>query len=438
MKPARDDRRQQHALPLSTTQTGNRIGARLIWITVVVAALLIPIYYVPAGKDPFRFPKEILLRAEAMMIVAIALAWPWRLPIAITKRERVIILYVLAVVAWTVAITITSTHRTLSLESLARVAALAIIFIATYVLARGKSLLAILAVIAPACVNAADYIVLSVRQGTLFRIATLVDRPFAFLGNANDIGAFFVAPALACVSCAAMKPGGRLWPAIGAVLIVFAIVATQTLTPVIAFGAGLLVFVVVRWRQRAVAISAVVLVSAAATVLLYPPLATRVRVAVFTARYGNLNQSLSGRLIPFYAAWRMFRDRPIVGVGPGSFGWQYFPYKLEVARDHPALLESTGYALNFGEAHNDHLQTLATGGLPAYALLIGALGLVARVSFRRESSAASDQNSRFARTFALPFVASFVVLALTSFPLEMGATTSSQLFLAALIVRWGE
>lgn len=440
MKRSRADRRQEHPARATQEVRTNRIGARLIWIVIVAAAVAIPIYYSPAGKDPFRFPKEILLRAEAMIIAAIALAWPWRLSIRVNRREGLVMLFVLLIVAWTVVITTTSTYPLLSVASLIRVVGLAIIFSATYLLARGKSLIALLAVIAPACVNAAAYIVASRSQGTLFRIATNVsDRPVAFLGNADDIGLFFVAPALACVAWTTIKGANRRWAAAAAVLIGFALVATQTLSAFIALGAGLAAFVLVRWRRRALAVFVVLAVCALATVLIYPPFSTRVRVAALAARSGNLDQVLSGRLLPFYAAWHMFRDHPITGIGPGIYGWQYFPYKLIVARDHPALVSSSSYALNFGEAHNDHLQTLAVGGFPAYVLLIGALSWIARASFRRENAAsATHETSEFASIFALPFAVSFVVMALASFPLEVGAITSSHLFLTALVLRWSE
>jgi O-antigen ligase len=440
MKRSRADRRQEHAVGRKPEPTTNRIGASLIWITIVLATAAIPIYYSPAGKDPFRFPKEILLRAEAIMIAAIAVAWPWQLPITSSRRESRVMLFVLLIVAWTIVITLTSTHRVLSLESLIRVVALAIIFVLTYLLARGKSLLALLAVIAPACINAADYIVVGLQQGTLFRIATTVaERPAAFLGNPDDIGAFFVAPALACITCATLKGVNRVWTAIAALLIGFALVATQTLTGLIAFGAGLGTLALVRWRRRGLAVFIALIVCALTTVLIYPPLRTRVRVTIPAFRSGNIDAILSGRLLPSYAAWRMFEDHPIVGVGPGCFGWQYFSYKLNVARDHPALVKSPSYALNFGEAHNDHLQMLAVGGLPAYLLFIGSLSWVATMSFRREgTSATPDQCAQFARIFALPFAVSFMVMAVAGFPLEVAATTSSDLFLAALLVRWSE
>jgi O-antigen ligase len=136
----------------------------------------------------------------------------------------------------------------------------------------------------------------------------------------------------------------------------------------------------------------------------------------------------------------MFTDHPLVGVGPGCYGWQYFTYKLRVAQDHPGLVTSPSYPLNFGEAHNDHLQMLAVGGLPAYLLFLGSLGWISTASFRRARAAPeiTDACSEFAKTFALPFSVALTVLAFGSFPLEIAATTLSNLFLAALVVRWNE
>ncbi|MGH9456431.1 MAG: hypothetical protein ACRD2J_02175, partial [Thermoanaerobaculia bacterium] len=101
-------------------------------------------------------------------------------------------------------------------------------------------------------------------------------------------------------------------------------------------------------------------------------------------------------------------------------------------------LESPAYSLNFGEAHNDYLQVLAVTGAPGLALFLAGLILVGRISIgRRGDAGIADDRSRFARTLALPLAVAVAVMAAASFPLELGPTIWSQLFFAALALRWG-
>jgi amino acid transporter len=103
------------------------------------------------------------------------------------------------------------------------------------------------------------------------------------------------------------------------------------------------------------------------------------------------------------------------------------PYKVQLNRDH---IEFLPFGENFGEAHNDHLQTLAVAGLPGYALFIVALVVLGRRSLRRDH----DEPRTFASVAALPVVVAFAVVALAQFPLSLAAPMSVALHYAALIV----
>ena len=70
------------------------------------------------------------------------------------------------------------------------------------------------------------------------------------------------------------------------------------------------------------------------------------------------------RLLPFLTAADMTRDHPLLGVGPGCFKYHYMAYRVAQRDRHPGAW-TEGYPMNWGEAHNDHLQVAAETGLPA-------------------------------------------------------------------------
>ena len=132
----------------------------------------------------------------------------------------------------------------------------------------------------------------------------------------------------------------------------------------------------------------------------------------------------------------MFRDRPLTGVGPGCFAWQYMPYKVRAELAYPPLRTAFLRGTNFGEVHNDHLQLLAEEGAVAYGLSLAALVILSAISLRRRQRDTTDARYEFARLLALPLAVTFFVLALGQFPLELTAVISQFLFFAALCVGW--
>jgi O-antigen ligase len=147
------------------------------------------------------------------------------------------------------------------------------------------------------------------------------------------------------------------------------------------------------------------------------------------ARRGNIDALLPGRATAFLSALEMVKDRPLTGVGPGCFGFEYFPYKLRVELKHPSLMMSGSRTLNFGETHNDHLQTLAQTGVPGYLLFLAALIWLARISMR---APAAEVPERFARFASLPLAVCFAVVTLPEFVLELAAPTTCALAAATI------
>jgi O-antigen ligase len=183
-------------------------------------------------------------------------------------------------------------------------------------------------------------------------------------------------------------------------------------------------------RLRYAGLAAVVALVAIAG--LHPASRARFEKLVESASIGRLPELTSFRVMPAATAIRMFLERPLVGVGPGSFSSLYMGYKLKTDEAFPQWIRAGGES--FGQAHNDHLQVLAETGLPGYALFIAALVMLGAITFRRGEP--PDDRARFARAFAFPGAAAFATLALAQFPLQVTAPMVPALFLGALCFAW--
>ena len=347
-----------------------------------------------------------------------------------------------AIVVWTTITTLTSTNRPLSMETMKLVIASVVLFIA-YLVAAPKMPLAAGAAILSAAIPNACMLLLQ-----WFDIFNIVNREelasgmwgqryglTGLLGNANDAGVYLLVTLIVAASLAMESRGGLRRAAIAmTALIAVGMFATVTLTTMIAaiaaFGVLAMARVRARWRFALVALAIAIVFAGIA--MSSSAIRKRVHESVGLVRSGNVSRALSGRPNAWLAAWRMFAQHPLVGVGPGCFKYQFFDEKIGIARDHPML----GMELwqNFGEAHNDHLQVLAETGLPGYALFLFVIGLVGMRSFRRCDP--NDERARFVHTVALPAVTGLLVSAIAQFPMELSATRIAYLFLFAMCCGW--
>jgi O-antigen ligase len=135
----------------------------------------------------------------------------------------------------------------------------------------------------------------------------------------------------------------------------------------------------------------------------------------------------------------MFRHHPISGVGPGCYAYEFLPYRVDVQQRYAGMLRLEPTALNFGETHNDHLQVLAEGGAPGYAIFLAALLFAGSLSFsgiEEPLRTAVDERTTFAKLIAFPTTVSLLVLTLGQFPLHLVAPLLNALFLIAMCSDW--
>lgn len=403
--------------------------------------VLVPLW-ISGGANAFRLPKLLLYEAAAIAAGAILVAAHifGRPVVRRSIREPELYLPML-VVAWTAIATVASTNRRLSLDALLWVVCCAVMFVVTDSAGRDRKSSFLTVLMIPSLLNAAVYTTQELKIWSPFEMEPEHGslRSVGLMGTSSDLGVYLLGPALAML---AMVFASTRWRTYGALALISgaALFATATITAIAAYFVGAVTLVARRYRRRSLVPLSVAAAVVAAGVLVYAPLRGRAAQVTEAVLAGSFDSVISGRATPFYAAVDMFRDHPLTGVGPGCYGLHYYPYKLRVEERHPEQLDSPLRNINAGEAHNDHLQTLAVSGLPGYILLVTCMISLARVSALRhdpDSTVLLDERERFARWFALPFVLAFVVVAAGQFPLEIGGVMSGYIHLAAIVTAWG-
>jgi O-antigen ligase len=389
------------------------------------------------GADPFRLPKELVFRAEAIVLMAVAAFWMTAKTRAWRFGGRPEFLIAAAILCWTLITVATSTNRQLSADSLITVIAAIVIFMATCLAAQTVSLVAVDVLMFACCVNAGIVILQELKIWTPFPPSQDTATHYgsvALLGNSNDVGTYLVAPAVAAIVLAVTAARWRRWIyAAVSTLLVAGIAASGTRTALGALVIALVVFAIRHSRRAALAVGAIFL--ALALVVLSPAtsLGRGVRQLAAAAVHRDYQQLFSERLLPFLTAVDMTRDHPLLGVGPGCFKFHYMAYRVALAGRYPSAW-TQGYPMNWGEVHNDHLQVAAESGLPGYALFVAALAVC--VGRRRRGSSVAAPEAMFARALRWPLAAVTFMICLGQFPLELAAPRLMLLTLGALCVTW--
>jgi O-antigen ligase len=434
-KPARD-------IPsvAESRRTGGGVE-RAIWLIVSGIVLLVPIAVHTGGWDRFRLPKDSLFILGTSLLLPLLAAGLFRNPAFLTRRWRTArpLWIVAAVIVWTLITTVASTNVALSLHSLLWVALTAVFFLATWFYAASRSVHALAMVVVPGAMNALILLLQAagVWSPLQFDPETLRTHTLtALLGNPNEVGSFLVIATVIALGMTFTFRSHRWYYGAAAGLMFAAVVATRSDTALIALATGIVAFAFSHSRRMGVAIVLASVIAAGTTTLLVPPLRERVAEAAHELSTGQLEQLTSGRVTAFLTAGAMAADHPLTGVGPGCFGFRFFDYRPLVDDRYRHLLGRA--ALNFGEAHNDHLEIFAETGILGYLLFLTAVGYVMSRGGRRQIAAAESGRAAAGAMIALPLALSFSVLALGQFPLQLTAPTAALLYATALVCRWSQ
>jgi O-antigen ligase len=434
-KPQIDAKIAPPPTSISTEQTSWPSHAR--WWIVAAFAIVVPLFISLQGDDTFRLPKELLIRAEAILLAALILASFIRgdNPLRAILRDRLTSIAVASVIVAGILATLFSTNRAISIAALGYALSLVIVFGAMYETAADRSLSSVIAIgVGPAVLNAFLAIGQRVHWWSIFTFPAAIpprERATALIGNPNEVGACLAVCAVAMIAFAIVSRN-LIGFALAALLLIGVVVA-DALTALIAI---IVTGVVIAWMlpRRAAAITTAALGALAlAGFLFLPPLRTRVQTLVNAVRTQDYDRLTSHRAIAFVSAWQMFRDHPLAGAGPGTFKFHYLPYRLRIEMEHPNYYLK--FVQNMGEVHNDHLQVLAEEGALGFGSLLLCVFVLGSRSFAMRKAAATDIRARFVYFAAFPLVVCWALLALGAFPLELPAVMTPLLFFAAYILR---
>lgn len=416
-------------------------GSRALTAILAAGALLIPLAISMAGDDSFRYPKTLALRAEVILIIAVLVAgwgfarWKPRLDF----RANWLRLTAL-ICAWTIVCALASTNRRVSIPPTLQVLEYALLFVVTVLVLRRLPAWFAGIIVLPAIANSIIYGLQELNIWRPFDTNGALEEHLtrtALIGNPNDVGGYFVVPALVAMALALSRRSWRLAWAAAAILIVVAICMTHTVAAIGAVFVALFVMLALWARSWPVTLAVFVVVVGIAAIpfSMYRPLHDRAILMRDALKRRDFETLSAFRTLPFLTAADMIRDRPLTGVGPGAFAFNFFDYKLRLQLRRRDLFQHTT-DWNYGEVHNDHLQVAAETGLPGYALFLAALVLIASASRRRAERADEIGRDAFVRLLGLPLAISMFVLALAQFPLELVAPTHTYLWAAATITAW--
>ncbi len=389
----------------------------------------------------FRGPKEIAFRTEAILAVVIlvfaatTIGSGWRVLIRDVGRFEVLL--PLAIVGWTVVTTVVSTNRALSEESLVTVLAAAVIFLATRRVAPHLPLLALDVCLGIASINAIFVAVQEYVGWNPFYFPPEARGHItgtALVGNPNDVGSYLAGPLIAAIVAVLEVPGRRRIPyGIATIVLSAGVLASGTRTAIVAAVCGAIVVALLRPMRQALVVLLVTVITLGLVLRPSTTMGQRTRALVQAASERRYDVLLSDRLPAFLTAIDMLRSRPIWGVGPGTFKYHFMDARMALETRYPPAW-TQGWPQNFGETHNDHLQTAAETGVPGYLLFLTAVALV---GFRgRGEQVAGDVKAQVGRALRAPLATTFFVLCLAQFPLQIAAPRLMFITLAAVALGW--
>lgn len=407
---------------------------RLAWMTLCAVVAITPLVISLRGYDVFRQPKTLFLQAGVLIVAALVTASALLSEgFAKTLQRRKVLLFAPLAVLWTIIVSATSLVPEVSRGATFTVFCYALLFWLSVELSRDNDLrMALGAVLLPAVVNAVIVLLQATSIWQPFEIMAGPEKlgNIGLIGNPNTAGTYLLVPTLFAIGGAvALRRFRPLLIGVSLLLLV-ATFQTQTLAVIISLVVGLLALAATSGRNVRRAALALVIVAGVAFGA-YGPTRQRATTMVEIARAGDYPRLTSWRLPTAVTTFSMFASRPLTGIGPGVFKARYMEYRMALDERFPEWMRPIGEP--YQQAHNDHLQLLAEGGLPAYLLFVSFLVAVGRITWR---STKGSEGSHLARAIAFPIAAAFATLTLGQFPLDLGAPVSAALFIAGIFSGW--
>ena len=369
-----------------------RLCDRLILVVLCVCAILLPVLLVPWGWDAWRFPKVLVLRAVAILLLmmsGLVAVWSSSRRYDIRRfRSDPLSMAGAGIILWVSVATVTSPQPSVSLWALTDVVAGLTIFYSArrHAFRTGRRTI-LYALLLPACINgvvvALQYFDLwhplvgsAEALHTLSREDAGLLRQAALLGNRDDVGMYLMFPCLVSIYLAMFNgKRGLLIGGICGPFLAISVALTSTITAIAATAIGIWVLtagvLVLKAAPKALRVAVLVLLPITATYVASLDHGVSKRVSIYLGRFerGDLEGAIGNRLLSYASALSMTAQKPLVGVGPGRFAIEQVAVATQVRKEHPHLFSRTT-ALWFDMVHNDVLEIMAEGGVPLAVLCV--------------------------------------------------------------------
>lgn len=415
---------------------------RVVSAIVLAGAAVVPVSVSVRGSAVFRLAPELAMVATATIALAVFLVGrllgPPRRRLT-PGRARIASGLAIGAVGWVTVAAVFSNNRAVSFDTLPFVFSVITIALLSALLFGGLTTESVAGIVAaPAFIN---LVVLALQASRVWNPWTF-EGPFsriyknALLGNPNDVGAYFVGPAIFMAAMAIGAARGRLYYGIAATAFTGAIVLTVTLTAIASLTLALAALVALRYRRGSFIALIVLGTTFALAASLYRPLTERIVRIAADGDTSRLDTLISFRLPAMVSAWEMFKDDPVTGLGPGIYKLEYTAYRIAATEQYGHWFAQTApdITAHFAAAHNDHLQILAESGVAGYLLMLGAFLLVGSISFATGEPRSNQE--RVARLLAFPLCVGLGVTMIAGFPLQLAAPAYTFVLLGGASIAW--
>lgn len=370
---------------------------------LAVTVVILPIFIQPGAFDPWRFPKVLVVRASAILLLTIYGVFAlWAPPDWRELFKDKIFLGAMFIIGWVGLSAALSPQPEVSWWAWFDVLAGFTLFLAAISWSsRTGSRLLLWLILITAAINIAVLFLqladiwhpLLSREEQAALTPSEMDRVrrSALMGNRNDLGLFLLFPLAVLMGAALGSRRLRVSACIGGLIVLLAVILSTTITAIAAAMLMIPAAVVFIFRghgRKVLVYLLVVLAVVAGSVSQWDPVERRLSLYVNAAAEGDFHTALGRRLVPFRVAIRIVTESPLVGIGPGRFGWTYVDRVIALRLEDESLSRRETGKWLWQYAHNDYLESAAEAGVPvifAWAFLL----IVAARSFTRRRSVSS-------------------------------------------------
>ncbi len=427
----------------SFKQWQHRLAGLVLGLTVII----LPITIDPYGWDAWRFPKVLVVRSAALLLITIYLAaqiwYPKRPTLGMFSRDWILVLG-LVIVGWTALSAALSPQPDVSWWAWLDVAAgFALLFAARDCARYFRDERLLLVFLLPGLINAGVLFVEDAGIWTpLVRVEELADyedaemlRKSALSGNRNDSSLYLLIPFSVSV---ALLFSDRRWLRLAgggtAVILGASIVVTTTITAIVAATAicwvAAAMYMTLSRRAVAVRVLVLLLLPALGVGILLSQRDVSRRIAYYASKLeaGQWGSASGSRVGPYLVAATAAAERPLIGIGPGRFPIEYVERSIEVRERYPGIVDR-GEAQLFDMVHNDYLETAAEAGLVVLAAALALMAVIGGSSLRR---VLKGEGRTPAMAVLLALISS-ALAALILFPMQLAGVYGT----IAILIGWG-